>query len=55
MVQRKGETGGKEKKEKQQEGTEWAQEMQLLPIPSSPSTLQGERTLEINPAVSFQG
>lgn len=30
-----------------------AQEMQLLPIPSAPSALKGERALEINPAVSF--
>lgn len=32
-----------------------AQEMQLLLIPSSPSALQGERALEMNPTVSFSG
>ena len=32
-----------------------AQEMQLLPIPSLPGALKGERALEINPAVSFLG
>lgn len=50
IVQGKGETV--ERKAREIAGRDkMAQNMQLLPIPSSPSALQGESALEINPGL----
>lgn len=53
---REGRDHWRERKERKiTKSNRMAQEMQLLPIPSLPSALQGERALEINPTVSFLG